>query len=93
VASIFSRNFPSVLLIPVPLDFGWRCNQPCATTAEQPGLEIDHLIEWGEHPIVDTLLHRLFSQHETQKLLAGPKPKACRRITIGGCWGFKPNRN
>ena len=35
----------------------------------------------GNPPMVDTRLHSLFSKHEKQLFLPGPKPKACWRTT------------
>jgi hypothetical protein len=61
--------------------------------AEPPGLEIDHLIEWGEHPIADAPWHSLFFLYETQKNLPGAKPKTGQRITANCGCGLKPKRN
>src|ERR1017187_1663173 len=49
--------------------------------------------KWGEHPIADAPLPALFSWHETQKLLPGPKPKTGRCITANCGGGLKPKRN
>jgi len=49
--------------------------------------------KWGEHPIADTPLPSLLSQHETQTLLPGPKPKTGRGFTANCGGGLKPKRN